>query len=108
MKKVMSVYSEHNNTVFAVGFTRCVVLCESVTVFVATSHSEPSAVVMIIGFPDQSVAQVGVPHLRGENHLAVPVCIVKLRLVFEFDVRASAELHFGKALGVVELLEQIF
>jgi hypothetical protein len=49
-KKEMSVYGEHHDAVFPIGFTLRIVTGHGVTVFIAAADGEPSAVVMIIGF----------------------------------------------------------
>ena len=48
MKKLVSVNGKHDNAVLAIGFTRHIVFCQGVTVFIAAADSEPSAAFAIV------------------------------------------------------------
>ena len=107
MKKSVSVYCKQHNPVFAFGFTLRVLLCQGVTVLVAAAHGEPSALVMVVGFPYQAVAQVSVLDFRDQRDPAVSSGLPHMVDMLEFDIGASAEFDLFKILGIVELLEQV-
>ena len=52
-KKIMSVYGEHHDAVFTIGFTLRDLTGHGVTVLIAASDGEPAAVVMVVGLPQR-------------------------------------------------------
>ena len=107
MKKLVSVNGKQHNAVFAVGFTLQVGLGQGVTVFLTAAYGKPSAIVMIVCFPNQAVAQIGILDLGDQCNLSVPAFVPHLVSVQQLDIRAAAEFNLDEAVRVIKLLKQM-